>query len=183
MGRGGIWNFWAQGGASFDIYGQYINSSGNRQWGLNGRPVCMVVNMQDFPRAASDGSGHAIVVWDDFRNGHSNVYATKADTSGVVTSVPEDHGSLLPTTPTLEQNYPNPFNPETTISFSLPRTMFVTLKVYDILGRHVEAIVQEVLVAGQHEVRYTADAISSGIYFYRLTTEQTTIVKKMVLMR
>lgn len=178
----GVWNFWAQGGASFDIYGQYIDIAGTARWGSNGSGICTNLAHQDIPRAASDGNGYAILVWDDFRNGHSNVYATKADTSGVVTSVPEDHGSLLPTFPTLKQNYPNPFNPETTILFSVPRTTFVTLKVYDVLGRHVQTIVQEVLAAGLHEVRFRADAVSGGIYFYRLTSEQTTIVKKMVLM-
>lgn len=179
----GIWNFWAQGGASYDIYGQYIDSSGNRQWGLNGMPVCTAVNMQDYPHVASDGSGYAIVVWDDFRNGRSNVYATKVDTRGVVTSAPEDHGFLLPMRPTLDQNYPNPFNPGTTISFSLPRTTFVTLKVYDVLGRELENLIQDILLAGRHQVRFSGNAIPSGVYFYRLTAEQTTIVKKFILMR
>lgn len=178
----GIWNFWAQGGASFDIYGQYIDIAGNRQWESNGRPVCTATNMQDFPRAASDGNGRAIVIWDDFRNGHSNVYASKVDTSGVITEVSK-YNDLLPPLPHLEQNYPNPFNPMTTIRFKIAKASRVSLKVYNLLGQEVATLVDERKHAGQYYTVLDAFHLGSGVYFYHLTTEQTTIVKKMILMR
>lgn len=83
----------------------------------------------------------------------------------------------------LTQNYPNPFNPTTTISFSLPKHQLVTVKVFDALGNEVKVLVNEVRNAGVHEITFDASELSSGIYLYRLTTENFTSEKKMVLMK
>ncbi len=179
----GMWMFWSSGDSSLNVFGQYVDADGTRQWDSVGILVSGGSQSQDYPRAVSDGSGHAIVVWDDFRNGHSNVYAGRVDTSGLITSVSDEGNWLLTPSATLEQNYPNPFNPETAISFSLLRTTFVTLKVYDLLGREVKTLVQAELTAGRHELLFSGEKISSGIYFYRLATGQTTIVRKMILVR
>lgn len=88
----------------------------------------------------------------------------------------------------LYQNYPNPFNPTTTIEFDIPRHMKVILKVYDILGQEVVTLVNEELNAGHYEVKYNGSSasggLSSGVYFYRITTgsgfSQT---KKLLLLR
>jgi hypothetical protein len=69
----------------------------------------------------------------------------------------------------LLQNYPNPFNPATTIKYQLSMTNFVTLKVYDILGRYVKTLVNEQQSAGTHSVIFNAGGLSSGVYFYRIT--------------
>jgi hypothetical protein len=74
-----------------------------------------------------------------------------------------------PTEFTLEQNYPNPFNPSTTISFSIPEKSFVTLKVYDMLGREVAELVNEELETGNFEKTFDASSLSSGVYIYRIT--------------
>jgi hypothetical protein len=68
----------------------------------------------------------------------------------------------------LQQNYPNPFNPNTVISYQLPVSSFVTLKVYDILGNEIVTLVNEELASGNYKVEFNADRISSGIYFYTL---------------
>lgn len=71
----------------------------------------------------------------------------------------------------LAQNYPNPFNPSTTIHFELPGAARVTLRVYNVLGQEVMTVLDEEKVAGRHDVRIDASALSSGAYFYRLQAE------------
>jgi hypothetical protein len=68
----------------------------------------------------------------------------------------------------LSQNYPNPFNPSTTIKFSIPEASYVTLEVYDILGREVRNLINEDLNSGQYSVNFDASNLSSGTYFYKL---------------
>jgi hypothetical protein len=83
----------------------------------------------------------------------------------------------------LEQNYPNPFNPITIINFQLPIDNYVTLKVYDVLGREVATLVNEELKQGEHETTFSAAGLSSGTYFFRLTMGNLTDVKKMIVMK
>jgi hypothetical protein len=90
---------------------------------------------------------------------------------------------ISPNSFTLEQNYPNPFNPTTTISFSLPSKSFVSLKVFDVIGREVAIIVSEELSAGNYSRQWNATNLSSGIYFYRLQSGSYIETKKLVLLR
>lgn len=83
----------------------------------------------------------------------------------------------------LFQNYPNPFNPSTRIKFAIDKSSPVQLTVYDILGREVAKLVDEKLSAGNYEVIFNADNLSSGIYFYRLTAGSFTDTKKMVVLK
>ena len=78
-----------------------------------------------------------------------------------------DHGTI-PSTTALFQNYPNPFNPSTMISYQLQRESHVNLSVFDLLGRTVETLVDEVAPAGGHDVRWNAANVASGVYYYRL---------------
>ncbi|RJP72570.1 MAG: T9SS C-terminal target domain-containing protein, partial [Ignavibacteriales bacterium] len=72
----------------------------------------------------------------------------------------------------LEQNFPNPFNPTTTITYSIPEISHVQLIVYDVLGTEVSTLVNEVKATGNYEVKFSADGLSSGIYFYKLQTQE-----------
>lgn len=81
----------------------------------------------------------------------------------------------------LHQNYPNPFNPATIISYSIPTAGFVSLKVYDLLGKEVAALVNEMKQAGTFSYRWDASGLPSGIYFYRLQSGSHSAVKKLVL--
>ncbi len=83
----------------------------------------------------------------------------------------------------LSQNYPNPFNPRTTINYSIPKSNLVSLKVFDVLGREVVTLVNEFQATGTYEVSFDAGNISSGIYFYKLSTEGFTDTKRMVLIK
>ncbi len=97
-----------------------------------------------------------------------------------------DIDNLLSDSPkefSLEQNYPNPFNPTTKIRFSIPRTGFASLKVYDILGRVVATLINEDKVAGNYEVEFNASSLSSGIYFYKLQANEYSETRKMILLK
>ncbi len=83
----------------------------------------------------------------------------------------------------LLQNYPNPFNPSTNISFNLPKRSFVSLKVFDLIGREVMTIASEELSAGTYTRQWNAVNVSSGIYFYRLQAGSFTETKKLILLR
>ena len=84
-----------------------------------------------------------------------------------LTGIEEQKGTI-PVIYNLNQNYPNPFNPATTISYSIPRESFVTLKIYDALGRQVTSLVEKKESPGKYSVEFNASKLSSGVYFYRL---------------
>ncbi len=88
-----------------------------------------------------------------------------------------------PTTFKLEQNYPNPFNPSTTIKYSIPKQSFVTLKVYDILGKEIAILVNEEKPAGLYEVNWNANNLASGVYLYQIKSGNYFETKKMILLR
>ena len=105
----------------------------------------------------------------------SNITSTEVTTSKPLTFL-------------LSQNFPNPFNPVTTINFQLPVSGFVTLKVYDILGREVATLVKEEKPAGKYEVEFNVGtnhrfATTSGVYFYKLQTENYSSTKKMIYLK
>jgi hypothetical protein len=83
----------------------------------------------------------------------------------------------------LHQNYPNPFNPKTIINYELPITNYVRLSVYDILGKEIEILADEIQSAGKYKVEFSGEGLASGIYYYRLETENFSETKKMVLMK
>ena len=83
----------------------------------------------------------------------------------------------------LSQNYPNPFNPSTKISFELPNSGFVSLKVYDMLGREVAVLVDKEMTSGSHNVNFNAANLASGTYVYQLTSNGNVLTNKMVLLK
>jgi hypothetical protein len=97
------------------------------------------------------------------------------------TSVEENYN--FPEDYYLFQNYPNPFNPFTKIKFSVPSTEIVQIKVYDILGKEIRALLNEYRQAGTYEVEFDASNLTSGIYFYRIISGSYSETKKMILLR
>lgn len=92
-------------------------------------------------------------------------------------------GSDIPDNYSLEQNYPNPFNPTTTISYYIPKEAFVTLRIYDVLGKEVAEIVNRDQRAGRYQVEFNAANLSSGIYYYKIKAGSFTETKKMILLK
>ena len=119
----------------------------------------------------------------------SNLFAGAADgtvwrrpLSEMIVSV-EKSVNGLPTSFALFQNYPNPFNPGTTIQYTLPKPIRVTLKIYNVLGELIAAPVDERQDAGNHQVRWNASNVPTGIYFYRLQTPEFDETKKMIVLQ
>jgi len=83
----------------------------------------------------------------------------------------------------LEQNFPNPFNPGTIISYSVPTSSFINLKVYDILGNEIAVLVNEEKQAGNYQINFDASKLTGGVYFYQLRTNSFVDTKKMILMK
>jgi hypothetical protein len=91
--------------------------------------------------------------------------------------------NIIPNQYSLSQNYPNPFNPETTIKYALPRDVKVLIKIYDILGREVQTLVNEFKKAGYYEIKFNGSNFASGVYFYRIESGDFVVSKKMVLIK
>jgi len=101
-----------------------------------------------------------------------------------------ENDAVIPLNYFLSQNYPNPFNPTTVIDYQLPIVGYVTLKVYDILGREI-TLVNEEKIPGNYEVKFDGSNLSSGVYFYRLQAGDPSLrsgqgfteTKKLILMK
>ena len=91
--------------------------------------------------------------------------------------------SPLPKEYALDQNYPNPFNPSTTIKYQIPADANISLKIYDVLGNEVDELVNEFKTAGFYEVKFNASKLTSGVYFYRIESDNFTQTRKMLLMK
>ena len=101
-------------------------------------------------------------------------------TMGAITGITNNE---IPLKTDLSQNYPNPFNPSTEIKYNIAKSGFVSLKVYDILGKEVSVLVNEIQKEGEYKVRYDASALTSGIYFYKITTKEHSDIKRMMLVK
>jgi hypothetical protein len=102
---------------------------------------------------------------------------------GYFTGVGEGHGTQTVNAYMLSQNFPNPFNPSTTIRYGLPARTHVHLSVYNPLGQQVATLVQEDQDAGEHEVRFTAATLSSGVYFYRIQAGDFVQTRRLLLLK
>ena len=102
----------------------------------------------------------------------------------VVTSVESSsQGHRNPRKFVLHQNYPNPFNPATTIRYAIPKSGFVSLKVYNLHGQEIETIVNTEQAPGEHEVSWNPKNLASGVYVYRLQTEEFVAKKRLILLQ
>ncbi len=119
------------------------------------------------------------VAWVGLDGSNKRVYW---DRYSAVMGIPGNQNET-PQTFILKQNYPNPFNPATKIEFSIPYQEFVTLRVFDILGREVAVPVEKNMKAGKYTVDFDASKLSSGVYIYRIEAGRFTDAKKMILIK
>jgi len=104
------------------------------------------------------------------------------ETFGDVTSVERDE-ETVPFEYELSQNYPNPFNPTTNISYKLPLSQNVEIKVYDILGNEVATLINEYQIAGEHKISFYGNSFVSGVYIYQIITQDFQKAYKMILLK
>ena len=101
----------------------------------------------------------------------------------IISSIEESSNDLIPTEFKIFQNFPNPFNPSTKIKYAIPTNAFVNLTVYNVLGKTVTTLVNQEKPAGNYEIIFDGSKIPSGVYFYRLTTNNFISSKKMILVK
>jgi hypothetical protein len=130
------------------------------------------------PSIGSDGTLYIGTHLDLFFQNHVRNLIALRDT---VTSVENNEQVILKYK--LEQNYPNPFNPTTTISFTIMEISYVTLRVFDIIGKEVAVLVNETLNAGDHKIVFDGTRFESGVYFYEIKAGNFTDVKKFILLK
>jgi endo-1,4-beta-xylanase len=150
----------------FPILWQHSGVKGITLWGYienqMWQPTCYVLRL--------DGTARPALLWLALyiKNNPSDIEKT---------------ATRIPSNFELEQNFPNPFNPATTIRYNISRTSNVTLKIFDILGRQVQILVNTKQSPGQYMVTFNAQRLSSGIYFYQLTAGNFTETKKLMLLK
>jgi hypothetical protein len=132
------------------------------------------------PKSLADGATYRIRV---SGVGDTTLSDVSTGTFAIGTASGVSHEGDLPGTFALLQNYPNPFNPETRIDFTLAERGHTTLTVFDLLGREVAVLVDEVMGAGSHQARWNAGQAASGVYLYRLTSGGATQTRRMVVLR
>ncbi|NUN69247.1 MAG: T9SS type A sorting domain-containing protein [Bacteroidetes bacterium] len=110
------------------------------------------------------------------------MYAKYADKSENITAAPRV-GNDVPLSFEVLQNYPNPFNPSTSIGFRLPEKAYVTITVYDVLGKQVATVLSEEKEAGAYTVPFHASGLASGVYLYRIAAGAHTAVRKMTVLK
>jgi hypothetical protein len=94
-----------------------------------------------------------------------------------------NNGSLVPGHYSLEQNYPNPFNPTTKIKYGLPKSSFVNIVLYDILGKEISVLAIGFKTAGQYEILFDGSGLASGVYIYKIIAGDFNESKRMVLLK
>jgi len=158
---------YSDGTLSFPAYGKVVSLGGST----------------GFINATTDGKGKVICAWVGQSVPNTNIYANRAIIPNFITGLLDGQQIKIPDDFLLSQNYPNPFNPSTVITYQLPVSSGVTLKVYDVLGNEVATLVDEEKSAGSYEVNFNASILSSGIYFYKLQAGSFSETKKLILLK
>ena len=158
-------------------------------WTFVGKNVCPLAAWTQFRYAVPTTGAHSRIairykVVDGGPSGNNSDYmgidlvTVTRNTTGIT-----PNGTEIPSSYSVSQNYPNPFNPSTNFSFGLPKSGNVKLAIYDVLGNEVAVIVDGFKQAGSYSVNLNASNLSSGVYFYRLTSGDFTKTMKMSLIK
>lgn len=121
--------------------------------------------------------------WTELGTNHSSLFLNASLWVAKLSGLTSIANNTIPVNFKLEQNYPNPFNPSTKINFSIPKFEFVTLKIYNSIGKEVKTLVSENLNSGNYEYTFSGSELSSGVYFYNITTQDFSETKSMTLIK
>lgn len=121
--------------------------------------------------------------WTELGTNHSSLFLNASLWVAKLSGLTSIANNTIPVNFKLEQNYPNPFNPSTKINFSIPKSEFVTLKIYNSIGKEVKTLVSENLNSGNYEYTFSGSELSSGVYFYNITTQDFSETKSMTLIK
>ncbi|MBL7127917.1 MAG: S8 family peptidase [Ignavibacteria bacterium] len=149
--------------------------------GPGGNAMTIAVGPLDIDAGETEKIGFAIVTGTNLSELITNTVTAKAKYAATISV--KQISELIPTKYELYQNYPNPFNPTTIIKFAVPKNDFVSLKVYDILGKEVAVLLNGELEAGVYDLTFDASRLSSGMYFYKVETNNFADTKKMLLLK
>ncbi|HLP16893.1 MAG TPA: sugar-binding protein, partial [Bacteroidota bacterium] len=145
-------------------------------------PIDFAINDRD---SKADGTRDCILCYSPLANDNSWEFMYRWSYTWIgsqwTTGVTES--GVVPAAYALEQNYPNPFNPATKINYTLAKPGVTTLKIFDVLGREVMTLVNEMQTAGNHIATFNASRLASGMYIYKLESGSFSSVKKMMFLK
>lgn len=201
-----VWNW-----VNYNLFGNYVVSYDGSQWNSWSAPAsahCFCIDSTNSVWVGTYGNGVSKfdgTSWTTFTTansgiGYNYIEGIMADNHGNIWFGAQDYGGGVsvynpngvtkverpmepPSNFRLYQNYPNPFNPTTIISYDLPVSSHVTIKVYDVLGREMETLISERQSAGTHSVRFNASNLPSGVYFYRLQAGNYVEARKLMVLK
>jgi hypothetical protein len=190
-GNNGIWLVWMDSRLYIgsDIYATHLTSNGIPfdDWSENGRVVCQATHEQITPKVVlidPSGSEGVAVAWTDKRSTHNdelyNIYLQRLDDEMV--SVPE-LTNTLPSEFYLHEPYPNPFNSTSMIHYQLPLRGLTSLSIYDLQGREVMSLFNEMRDRGSYTVPISADQLPAGLYIVRLNSQGFTSSRKIAVVK
>jgi len=168
-------------GNCMDLDASNITIDGNGFF-IVGTDGYAIYNNDGYDDVAISGHGESGGGLNDGWNGKVIVYAGNPDLSEADPNI-SNHEEIVKIPEITFNAYPNPFNPTTTIKFSIPKTSFVTIKIYDALGIEVRTLINTEKIAGNHSVEFNASQLASGIYFYRMQAGDFIKTKKLVLLK
>ena len=169
------------------LNGFRVGRSGGYSW--NSEPILSnVPSGKGYVSGAFTPAGMTILTWEDNRNSGTGegggIYAQNLNYNGSIGPVSITQiSTAVPENFSLRQNYPNPFNNSTVIEFDIKNSGNYTLEIFNNIGQKTDELMNEQKSQGSYRINYTADKLSSGIYYYKLSSDKINIVKKFILLK
>lgn len=168
-----------------------VSNNGGQTWTVIAQPSFNGANYQRYTYSLANYRQNNVVLRIGAYSPYGNTYLLDDITIGDSTGFTgvEDFAGVIPVEYELSQNYPNPFNPSTTIRYAVPNESKVSISIFNLLGQEVATLVNEIKLAGYHEVQFNAANLSSGVYLYRINavssvgSKEFTSTRKFILLK